>query len=210
MQFKFLLVDIETSGVLCSTESISAANSIAQGILNVKVGVVPMYHFWTNPKWKDINFDSHFVQYDDTNGPEIHNLDSHLITDDFTFKRNLAILRRRFFIRLEGFLNNVLFKTHFGFDETTASYIENQLIQSDPQTDKFSNALVEYAHYNNISENSAYDELKMLTESHGRMKLRLFACYTKYVKKINQTTDNTEMVSIYEEAMKDVFINARL
>jgi len=210
MQFKFLLVDVETSGVLCNTESISAANSIAQGILNIKVGVVPMYYFWTRPKWKDINFDSNYVHYDDLNGPEISILEANLVTEEFIKKRQLCIQRRKFFIRLEGFLNTVLFKTHFGFDESTGSYIENQLTLTDLQNNKFPNSIIEYAHYNEISEIAAYNELKMLTESHGRTKLRLFACYNKYIKKLNATVIEEEMDSIYKEAMKDLFINARL
>ena len=118
MQFKFLLVDIETSGILCSTESSAAANSIAQGIFNVKVSVVPMYVFWTNLKWKDLNFDSNFLIYDDTNGPDIAQMAQHLITENFIQKRNLSILRRKFLIKLEGSLNITLFKTSIGFDLT--------------------------------------------------------------------------------------------
>lgn len=210
MQFKFLLVDIETSGVLCITESVSAANSIAYGIFNTKVSVVPMYYFWTRPQWKDLNFDSSFIKFDDTNGPEISKLESHLITDEFVRKRNLSILRRNFFVRLEGFLNTVLFKTSFGFDTTTVSYIENQILQSNPDSKMYPDSIKEYADYTNVSEEAAYNELKMLAESQGRIKLRLFACYNKHVNLLNQSSSEEEMQKIYEDAMKDVFINARL
>jgi hypothetical protein len=210
MQFKFLLVDIETSGVLCNTESITVANTIAQGIFNIKVAVVPMYIFWTRPQWKDLNFDSDFLSYDDTSGPEIAKTAQHLITDEFIRKRNLSIARRKFLIRLEGFLNSVLFKTVVGFDPTAMSYIENQLIQSDTEKHQYPDSIKEYAQYTEISEAQAYSELKMFAESQGRMKLRLFACYNKYSNKINQTDSEQVMNDVYAEAMKDIFINARL
>jgi hypothetical protein len=210
MQFKFLLVDIETSGVLCNTESIAVANTIAQGIFNIKVAVVPMYIFWTRPQWKDLNFDSDFLSYDDTNGPEITKTAQHLITDEFVRKRNLAIVRRKFLIRLEGFLNVVLFKTVVGFDPTTMSYVENQLLQSDAENHRYPDSIKEYAQYTEISEAQAYGELKMFAESQGRMKLRLFACYNKYSNKINQADSEQAMNDVYAEAMKDIFINARL
>jgi len=210
MQFKFLLVDIETSGVLCNTESITVANTIAQGIFNIKVAVVPMYIFWTRPQWKDLNFDSDFLSYDDTSGPEIAKTAQHLITDEFIRKRNLSIARRKFLIRLEGFLNSVLFKTVVGFDPTAMSYIENQLIQSDTEKHQYPDSIKEYAQYTEISEAQAYSELKMFAESQGRMKLRLFACYNKYSNKINQTDSEQAMNDAYAEAMKDIFINARL
>lgn len=210
MQFKFLLVDTETSGILCSTDSISAANSIAQGIFNIKVSVVPMYVFWTRPQWKDLNFDLNFLSYDDTNGPDITPLEQHLITDNFIQKRQLSILRRKFLIKLEGSLNTILFKTVIGFDESTLSYIENQLIQCDPSKNYYLDSIKEYAQYIEISDERAYNELKMLSESNGRMKLRLFACYNKYANKINLASTELEMAQAYDEAVKDIFINARL
>ena len=210
MQFKFLLVDIETSGILCSTDSISAANSIAQGIFNIKVSVVPMYVFWTRPQWQDLNFDLNFLSYDDTNGPDITPLEQHLITDNFIQKRQLSILRRKFLIKLEGSLNTILFKTVIGFDESTLSYIENQLIQCDPSKNYYLDSIKEYAQYIEISDERAYNELKMLSESNGRMKLRLFACYNKYANKINLASTELEMAQAYDEAVKDIFINARL
>ena len=209
MQFKFLLVDIETSGILCSTESSAAANSIAQGIFNVKVSVVPMYVFWTNLKWKDLNFDSNFLIYDDTNGPDIAQMAQHLITENFIQKRNLSILRRKFLIKLEGSLNITLFKTSIGFDSTTISYIDNQLLQCDPSKNYYVDAIKEYSQYTAVTEERAYDELKMLAESQGRMKLRLFACYNKYSNKINLSDTEEEMNYVYREAMVDIFINAR-
>lgn len=210
MQFKFLLVDIETMGILCNTDSIGAANSIAQGIFNVKVSVIPMYVFWTRPSWRDFNFDIDFLKFDDTNGPEIAPLDGHLITDKFINKRKLSILRRKFLIRLEGSLNIVMYKTTVGFDANTFSYIENQLLQSDSKKNFYPDSILEYAQYLGIEKNQAYDELKMLTESQGRMKLRLFACYTKYSNKINQCELEEDMAAVYQEAVKDIFINARL
>jgi len=210
MQFKFLLVDIETSGVLCNTESIAAANSIALGIFNVKVMAVPMYVFWTRPQWKDLNFDSAFLSYDDTNGPDIIPLEPHLINEQFLNKRKLAILRRKFLIRLEGFLNTVLFKTVVGFDPTMMSYIENQLLQTDLSENNYPDSIKEYAQYTEVTEDQAYKELKMFSESQGRMKLRLFACYNKYSTKINQADSEDQMNEIFAKAMKDVFINARL
>lgn len=210
MQFKFLLVDIETSGVLCSAESITAANTLAQGIFNVRVSIIPMYMFRTRPQWQDLNFDTNYLSYDDTNGPSISTLSQQLITEEFSRKRLLAITRRKFLIRLEGFLSIVLYKTSFGFESSTMSYVENQLIQCDLENKVYADSIKEYAQYNNIAEDRAYDELFMLAESQGRMKLRLFACYNKYSKKLNETDSESNMESIYNDAMKDIFINARL
>jgi hypothetical protein len=207
-QFLFLVVDQETKGILTKCSSMNTANAVSKGILNSSPMLVP--YPYLNHDVKNYNFDcnlnyklvrktnfpeklmasemSVYAAVTDTNTKNIFELVPISANDLWLEKRKLAnfrSLKMEFLeVTCERYMSRI--KNYTG-DELFFQYLGKQLDLVNIEIEYFPDGIKEWAEINEVSNNAAYYELKMIYDSLGITMFRIHALWTKYVEQINKT-----------------------
>jgi hypothetical protein len=126
------------------------------------------------------------------------------LTKEILERKNIAKMRSNYLYSLEAYLRTWVVKSIYSSDESTISYLIDAIRSSDPANDEYSLALMEYAHILELDYKSAYQDLKMHTESAGLLKVRSHAQYKKYVELFNSCQTKDELDTAFKKMWSEL------
>jgi hypothetical protein len=86
-------------------------------------------------------------------------------------------------------------------------FLTDQLNKCDPSNNIYTTAIQDWANIQNVSYETAYQELKLRQEGYGLVYIRSHALYTKHAKNISQAKNEPELRKKYEEALLEIYTN---
>jgi hypothetical protein len=204
MQDLIGVIDQENKAVLCFTKTITCANSVALGFVNGHIFVYPSSLAWRAKELESIDLKKPLMLTERT----LRQLPEHLITDKYLKQKEVATLRALYINSIEVYFRGFTARTHINLDDSVFSFIQQEIQLSNPKTDEYTNGIMEYAAISDISNESAYQELKLFSNSVGLIKLRNMAWYNKYVAIINKLTTRDEMRSAFAKIYSEIYTKA--
>lgn len=208
--FIYILIDIPSTSVLTRVKSLTCGRALSKGILDTEV--VPL------PSNLGTRHDE-YVSKDLWNGYWIYNgrtvslseLPEHIKSDERYQKiRSLAKLRHNYQYALETYYQINLVRSFDFYDYGFDLYIQSQLDKVNTATNEYPQAIKEYALISGISEENAYEELAMRSQTYGLIKTRNYALYQKYVYLLNQVDTEPELEVVIKQAIKELKNNAQV
>lgn len=195
---KTILFDYSNEGILYVGESLPAVNQLKFGMVDADMRVLGTgslgYNKITREKLKDQN--QHFIMGRDN---DVRIMPPESINESYLERRRLARLRAPMIERIcyaswvhscrtritpwDGFENN------FG----------DMLVNCNPETQTWSDSLLEYAFINSLDPSHAYREIKLQVENIRSLKMRIYATLVYFVGKINTVTNEVQAAAINEE-----------
>lgn len=201
----FGVVDQENKGVLCFTKTLSSANSVSLGFINSQAIMFPGSLTWRAKELEHIDLKTSHLMFQ---GGSLTILPDHLVTEKFLANKEVAKLRALYINSLEVYLKIQLVRVNIFNDENVITHIHREVAQSDPKAGSYSAGIHEYANISEISPDSAYNELKLMLDSIGLVKLRNMAWYRKYVNTINTLNTREDMKLAFSKIYNDIYTKA--
>lgn len=203
-KWKFLFVDRNNNGLLCTTPTRTVGQNLLGGILDARVIEIPL-HREMYKKYEALDYENGFLRVSPTR--EITELPAGLVTEDFLAKRKQASARAKYLELLEmiSFLSTS--KEYLSYPAPIYPILENELRDCQPQHGIFSNGIHEYAIVHEIEPSVAYEEISFVLRGARTIAMRDFAIFQKYVRTFN-TCDLTELPSFYQKLREEVFLSA--
>lgn len=193
--YNIFVVDQITFGILVETSSISVANAICKGILNVSQMTVSIdqemdstkNYILVQPKIVEKHGEANTAKIvDRINGYKRFGVEEFTPTVNFLEKREIANYRKYGLELLEKNIARFLSRNQNYIDDASVmSVLSIELAKCSPDSNIFSPAIHEWAIATNSSISSAYNFLKMQHDCYSTSVLRFHALWTKYVNKIN-------------------------
>lgn len=204
MQNLIGVIDQENKAVLCFTKTVTCANSVSLGFVNGHVFVYPSSLPWRAKEIESLDLKKPLMLLEG----KFTELPEHLITEKYLQQRELATLRALYINSLEVYFKGYMARTQITIDDSVYSFMHQELQTSDPKTDTYANGIIEYAAISDISNESAYQELKLFLDSVGLIKLRNMAWYNKYVRIINSLTTREQMKAAFAKIYNEIYKKA--
>lgn len=216
-QYLFLVVDQETKGILTKCSSMATANAVSKGIPNSSPMLVRYpylnhnvnrYHTDTSLNYKLVkaaasiagSMPSEVNVYETvkkTNSNNTFELVEIPTDENWLERRGLANFRSLKMEYLESTCERYMARIkNFAGDELFFQYLGKQLDLADITTNQFPNSIIEWADINQVSNNAAYYELKMIYDSVGITMFRVHAIWSKYADKINNINSEKELTEL--------------
>lgn len=183
MDDRIFVYDKSTLGILCSANSYTHAYAIVSGLLNART------HSYFKKERLDYNFnfdDPHSnYKFNDTDS-NIEILSDKFITPEWINLRILIIEKANSLAYWEHRCKKVNSRLDEYYSAYLSSYLNSELLKCDPEKNFYTQSIYEYAYIQEISVETAYQELNMKNESLGLAHMRNYAVYLKGVREINQ------------------------
>lgn len=202
---KCFVIDDECFTILCQTNSVSVANAICKGILNTTTMVVPLEEELNeelnykllqqggivsqmgNPK---IGVSNSAWPGKLSNKRLRYGVEEVPGSQRYLERKNLAKKRQYGLEHLESGLHRYIARlTNFCLDEGFYHFAARELDLSDPDNNKFSDAIVEWSNIYKCQPREAYWEIKTLYDSTSINIIKMHAVWNKYVDRVNKLTD---------------------
>lgn len=203
-KFKYLISDAETWAVYAQAPTITSAQAVILGMVNIEVRSLPVQLVHRAPEYKGLNFDKDFYQF--AIKFKVFPMPEELKTPEFLERRRVIKLRLAYLHSLETYNQEQLNRT-IDFYDKFDGYLLSAIEKCDPSTNTYHPGIVEYATISGIPVEAAYRELKMREETRGAVKLRNLAIYRKHVNIFNKLTTRDELKLAFKEAMNDLYSN---
>jgi hypothetical protein len=216
-QYLYLVIDQTNKCVITTTNSVSTANAVSNGILNSSPMIVwfpyadTKHNIAQANRNETINYklvrqvgnhlytggvsiaDTHmFEPVEKTPSGRMFDLiemDNNLITPEWIKRRQLGNFRAGLIMELEMYCERYLSRTiNFCGDELLFPYLQKQIELSDPTLEIYAPGIQEWALINEIPVADAYQELKMKYESSCITVMRIHSFWNKFVNKFNKIT----------------------
>ena len=201
----YLVIDQENKAVLCFTKSLSCANSVSLGFINSQAIMFPSSLAWRSKELEGLDLKTDHLMLNNGN---MTILPEHLVTKKFLENKEVAKLRALYINSLEVYLKIQLVRVNIFNDENVVTHIHREVNASDPAAGSYSAGVLEYANISEITPESAYNELTLMLDSIGLIKLRNMAWYNKYVSIINTLHTREEMKQAFRKIYNDIYTKA--
>jgi len=192
----YVIVDYSTSGILLIERSPVIANYLVKSGLDLFSEFVFTSFFATQ---------STHQSYNRYRGP-ITPLDPALVTPEYLERKRKATLHREYLSRLLVTCEKEISRTVDYSDYSNNAYLISQLDKCNIVVGEFTNVVIEYSSINDIDENTGYQELCLLVESSGMIKLRNYAIFNKYAIQIGSCSSEEELQLVILDAEKTLKI----
>lgn len=202
--WKYLVVDEATEGILISAPSLELAVHLAKGFINARVTLIPLHREFFK-KYIPFNFEDEHLGV--TIYRDVSQLEPAKVTSTYLAQRTLARARLKALESLQTYCFLGRIPATFGFTDEIAAEIDLELLRCRPTEGFFTPAIVEFAHLQHLSAETAYEELKMRVEGARLIKIRNFAVFDKYSRIINQSQEH-ELDSHLAQVLDEVFLNS--
>jgi hypothetical protein len=202
--WKYLLVDRNNEGLLCTVTSQTVGINLLGGILDSRLIELPL-HRVKYSIFSHHDFDNEYLRI--TPKRDVSLLDPIHITENYLNKRVEAVARAKYLELLEMISFLSLAKSHMGYPADMTQILGNELMLCDPETDKYSVGIIEYADIHKIPPQAAYQELKFRVQGAKLTKIRDFAIFQKYVRVFN-TCAVGKLEENYKKLRQEIFLNA--
>jgi hypothetical protein len=196
----------ENGAVICCTSVPSYINSLLAGNMNfTSIMTIP-------DSDQDYNFNDISINYQYTvNTNKFEVLPPRLTPIGFTNTRQLILNRLNALHRLDRIAKSVMYRLHDFYGSTDfIAVLSHELLNCDPNTNKYSDAIKEWARIQEIPAETAYKELSMKFEDTSLQYFRNHAIYTKYVRKINQSTTPEDLKNVLSGAFMEFKLDSLL
>lgn len=200
---KIFVVDNESFLILCKTDSIRVANALCKGLVNATTMVVSIDQPMDLSKHYQLIQSRSVGKWGEGNAAKIddsvpknkkHQIKEVEITEDQLKKKELTNNRKYGLEHLEkGCARYSARLVNYIDDSVFYHFLSRALDDSSPEQETYSDLLKEWAEINGISPAGAYQELTMHYKSAGISVMKLHALWTKYVDRINELTDITDI-----------------
>jgi hypothetical protein len=194
--------DISTQAILTFTKSYSSAVAVSQGLINTEPLIIPtaLPKVTTMAKQFDLINDHLASTPDDW----LTSLPKKLITPEYLTRRKLANLRATYIFSLETHLESVTQRGNINFDDSVMMHLIRAHSICRPEENFYSYGVVEYANIQNIDPKTAYQEIGLMIESCGLIKIRSFAWMQTCINKINAVTNTNDFGPVWKECWEVV------
>lgn len=203
----YLVFDYETYGILCTTRTATVANSVSLGFINSCADMLPTSIARRARHLKDVDLEQDILKI---SKGQLVPLEQHLQTTAFLEQRRIAGMRARFIYGLEAHLRRFTVRSCLQFDPESSVFFMDQLRRSDPMTHDYALGIQEYATLHDIDPSVAYQEIALIMDTNGLIKMRAAALYGKYVQRFNQCTSEDQCQAVFDQAIDDILYKAQI
>jgi len=200
---KIFVVDNVSFTILCDTDSIRVANALCKGMVNTTTMVVSLYQEFDSNKHYQLLQSRSVGKFGEGNAAKIddylpknkkHAIIEVEIADTLLQKKEILKSRKYGLEHLEkGIIRYSARLINFIDDSVFYHFLANDLANSHPDQNIYSDRIVEWAEIYGVSPFGAYQELKMHYDSVGTSTVKLHALWSKYSDRINKLTDIKEI-----------------
>lgn len=194
--------DISTQAILTFTKSYSCAVAVSQGLINTEPLIIPTsIQRITNHVKKFDLLNDHLCGVPDV---WIGSLSKDLITQDYLERKKIATLRATYINSLEVHLTTITSRGIIGFDDSVMPHLIDAHSLSNPETSQYSYGIIEYANIHNITPETAYQEIGVMIETCGLIKIRAFAWMQICIDRLNSITNPADLQKEWKDCWEIV------
>jgi hypothetical protein len=206
MNDKYIVVDMETEGVLCESITPSIAQAVSLGFINSTIKVLPLSFSKFKEMYENYNFNQLDIFYTHQN-MQVKEMNPNIVTDKWISSKKLAHLRNNFHTAWEARCKQFLQNRNHDFHTLGVldGYLWNQIEKCDPLNDYYTQAIHEWASISDVPPDTAYQELKIRAESIALQYIRNHAVYQRYVHLINKERTEKEMRKVFRNGMEHLY-----
>lgn len=204
------VIDTTSRAILAFPQSYTTAVYVAQGIVNSEPVLIPSSLPQVDSEFKQFNLNTDILKLTPKDDTWVSAMPDMFITKELLERRNIAKLRSNYIYVLEQQFKMQNFRSIIYHDESVAAHLLKALKESDPMTNTFAYEITEYANIQGISPLAAYQELSVMLDSSGLIKIRNFAWFVEYVRKFNSLTTvaelDAEMINAWDSLVRNAYI----
>jgi hypothetical protein len=204
--WKYLVVDLENSGVLYSAPTLTNALNVTAGILNVGILQLPLHREYFAPL-NQYDYDNDMLE--STKGRHVQPLPTERITEHFLRRREEAKSRGKYLVSIEMLFTMCRERATLSYPSEISAEVDIELGRCRPQEGYYTQGIHEYANVQRVDVSVAYEELKFLVNGARLVKLRNFGLYRRYVQIIN-SCPLSDLEKNYQLAIDEVYYNAKI
>lgn len=204
-----VVIDGATNGILGTASSDNHVSSLLLGLGPATWSTVLPKWFLSEREEYKVNFDSLDEHYQlNPIQDKVEPLPEKFITEEWINKRRFYKLKK-VFLNLWEFQIRRSCRKQIDFFGTPnmMPFLTDQLNKCDPSNNIYTTAIQDWANIQNVSYETAYQELKLRQEGYGLVYIRSHALYTKHAKNISQAKNEPELRKKYEEALLEIYTN---
>lgn len=204
------VIDTTSRAILAFPQSYTTAVYVAQGIVNSEPVLIPSSLPQVDSEFKQFNLNTDILKLTPKDDTWVSAMPDMFITKELLERREIAKIRSNYIYVLEQQFKIQNFRSIIYHDEAVAAHLLKELANSNPSTDTFAYGIVEYANIQGISPLAAYQELSVMLDSSGLIKIRNFAWFVDYVRKFNTLTTvaqlDAEMINAWDSLVRNAYI----
>jgi hypothetical protein len=204
------VVDTTTRAILAFPRSFTTAVYVSQGIVNTEPILIPTSIQVVDEDLKQYNLNVDILRLTPKNKNWFGIVPDVLVTKSLLERRANARLRSSYIYTLEQQFQIQNFRSRIHYDESVSSHLLSELSKCNPETNTYSYGIVEYANIQEIEPSAAYQELSVMLDSSGLIKIRNFAWFIEYVRRFNMITDkeqlDIEMKNAWQSLVRNAYI----
>jgi hypothetical protein len=211
---KIFIVDTFEFIIIGEVDSIRIGNAIIKGIQHTSLMIVHIASTYNNQKnyiltkkpqkpIRDGYANDAIVDKNLTNS----SVQNDIIEIDY-LPENIKKLRQIFLNRkfgleyLDKWCLRYTSKSNIFFNQgTVIQYIEKLLKESNPETESFSEGILDYANIMDTTPLDAYRKLKLDYDSISIWSFKINAIWLKYSDRINQLNDTSQMITLVDKIL---------
>jgi hypothetical protein len=205
----YAVIETDSKIILFFAPSRLTATALAQGMLNTKAVEFPIHPEFDSESIKQVDPKYDIIQLQSAGYKvQIRRLTDFAGALDCYKKRDLLEIRSRYLHALELLCVSQLTRSTNLIDESLGTFVHEQLNKSDPQSDHYTPALLEYANTVGIDPDIAYQELSIRTQSAGLIKFRVQALYDKYSRILTTLSDSKQFESVIFQMKNQLYLDS--
>lgn len=206
MKDKYIVVDMETEGILCESITPSIAQAVSLGFMNSTIKVLPGSFPRFAELYEKYSFNQSDTYYTHQN-MQVKEMNPNIVNDKWIASKKLAHLRNNFHTAWEARCKQFLQNRNHDFHTLGVfdGYLWNQIEKCNPTVGYYTQAIHEWASISETLPETAFQELKMKSESIALQYIRNHAVYQRYVYLINKEKTEKEMRRVFASGMEHLY-----
>ena len=204
----FVVVERNTDRVLISEPSPVIVKYLINSELDAYADYISIVGRPNKLNFLNITIDTHYSynKHGGHIGQFLDQLLPNLITPEFLAKRKKMLFLQERLVTLRNICEREVTRAISYIDFGSDAYLISQLNKCDPLFNRYTNVVIEYAGINEIDESTAYQELLMLVESNGLIRLRNYAIFNKAATTMSLSKTKEEINTVIAQVEADVRI----
>ena len=199
---KIILVDYCNDGIIYVSDSIVVANLLKKGLVDTDIfALIP-----SNPAFNKINRNEILSDVSHV-ALQWKSLDAVSMSEEsknpvYLERKRLCNLRAPAMERLVRYTFTASLTSKITIWEGFENNLDFALTGCDPESNTYSNAVLEYAHINNVDTSVAFREIKLQTENINSSKMKIYSYQKYFSDKINLATTKEQIDEIRTEMVR--------
>lgn len=210
MENMYAVVDTTTRAILAFPNTQITAVYVSQGIVNSEPILIPSSLQTVGEDLEQYNLDTDVLKVAPKNGSWVELMPDMLITKSLMERRNTAKLRSKYIYILEQQFKIQNARSLLHYDESVNAHLLMELNKCDPTTNTYSYGILEYANIQKIDPSTAYQELTVMLDSSGLIKIRNFAWFMEYVRRFNMHNTKKSLEDEMQNAWDSIVRNSQI